>query len=168
MPSVEIKEIRGNTKGLFAEQPIEKWKIILMLRGKELSKPTRTSIQIQDKHIEDPKGGYINHHCQPSAYIEIVPDFVGADPVSRNTTTPVAIVVAKKNIGKGEEITFDYETTETELLEPFRCDCHGRLIVGNRKMAKRIKKLKELDMTDLKRWKEDENNWRTGQNNGLD
>jgi len=130
MPSVEIREIRGNMKGLFAEQPIEKWKIILMLRGKELSKPTRTSIQIQDKHIEDAKGGYINHHCQPSAYVEILPDFVGADPVSQCLTTLVAIVVANKDIEKGEEITFDYETTETKLREPFKCDCHGRLIVG--------------------------------------
>ena len=37
---------------------------------------------------------------------------------------------ALKDIEKGEEITFDYETTETELREPFKCDCHGRLIVG--------------------------------------
>ena len=130
MPSVEIKEIRGNTKGLFAEQPIEKWKIILLLRGKELAKPTRTSIQIQDKHIEDHNGGYINHHCEPNAYIEILPDFVGADPGSQNTTTLVAIVIAKKDIGKGEEITFDYETTEEVMAVPFKCECHGRLIEG--------------------------------------
>ena len=156
MIDTEVKEIKRDVKGLFAGEAIERWNIILTLRGKELSKPTRTSIQVQDKHIEDPRGGYINHHCEPNAYIEILPDFVGADPGSQNATTLVAIVVAKKDIGKGEEITFDYETTETELREPFRCDCHGRWISGNKKkMAGRIKKLKELDMIDLKLWKKD-------------
>ena len=157
MIDTEVKEIKRDVSGLFAGEAIERWTIILMLRGKELSKPTRTSIQVRDKHIEDPRGGYINHHCEPNAYIEILPDFVGADPGSQNATTLVAIVIAKKDIGKGEEITFDYETTETELMEPFRCDCHGRWISGNKKkMAGRIRKLKELDMIDLKLWKKDE------------
>ena len=37
---------------------------------------------------------------------------------------------SKKDIKEGEEITFDYETTEEILAEPFSCQCHGRLIEG--------------------------------------
>ena len=39
-------------------------------------------------------------------------------------------LVAIKNIEIGEEITFDYESTEEELVSPFKCECHGKLIVG--------------------------------------
>ena len=36
---------------------------------------------------------------------------------------------------------------------------HGAIIYPDERGYTVIKKLKELDMTDLKRWKEDENNW---------
>jgi len=39
-------------------------------------------------------------------------------------------LVALRNIKSGDEITFNYESNEEELAVPFKCDCHGRLIVG--------------------------------------
>ena len=39
-------------------------------------------------------------------------------------------LVAIKNIEIGEEITFDYEITEEKMVSPFKCECHGRYIVG--------------------------------------
>ena len=129
MPEIEVREIRENVMGLFANQQIEKGNIILMLRGNKLSTPTKTSIQIGDKqHLEDPKGGFINHHCNPNAEINIHSSFVGSNPFSRSETNTTALVVAKKTISKGDEITFNYETTEEKLAFPFLCDCHGRLI----------------------------------------
>ena len=117
--NVKIKETKKGAKGLFASQPIEKGKIILVLQGEKFSKPSRTSIQIGDKHIEDPEGGYINHHCDPTAEIKINSSFVGFN-----------LVTAKKDIKKGDEITFDYETTEEVMVAPFKCECHGKLIEG--------------------------------------
>jgi SET domain-containing protein len=118
MGKIEVKEIKENAKGLFAKQNIEKGSLIIVLKGKTFSNPTRTSIQIQDKHhIEDLVGGYMNHHCDPSAEIII-----------KNAV--YALVVAKRYVADGEEITFDYETTESELSHPFECDCHGKLING--------------------------------------
>ena len=117
--NVEIKEIKKGAKGLFASQPIEKGKIILVLQGEKFSAPSRTSIQIGNKHIEDPEGGYINHHCDPTAEIKINSSFVGFN-----------LVTAKKDIKKGDEITFDYETTEEVMVAPFKCECHGKLIEG--------------------------------------
>ena len=129
MPEIEVREIRERVRGLFANQQIKKGNIILMLRGKKISKPTKTSIQIGDKqHIEDSKGGFINHHCNPNAEINVHLDFMGSNPTSRNETNTTALVVAKKTISKGDEITFDYTTTEEKLAVPFLCDCHGRLI----------------------------------------
>ena len=117
--NVKIKETKKGAKGLFANQPIEKGKIILVLQGEKFSKPSRTSIQIGDKHIEDPEGGYINHHCDPTAEIKINSSFVGFN-----------LVTAKKDIKKEDEITFDYETTEEVMVAPFKCECHGKLIEG--------------------------------------
>jgi len=119
--NVEIKELKEGMKGLFAKRLIEKGKIILALKGEIFFTPSKTSIQIGQTHVEDEKGGYINHHCVPSAEIRAVP----------NEKSLSGIVTAVRDIKKGEEITFDYETTEKELLCPFKCDCHGRWITGS-------------------------------------
>jgi SET domain-containing protein len=116
---LEIRLIKQGMRGLFTHRTFNKGEIILLLKGNYFNKPTRTSIQVgNSKHVENYEGGLINHHCNPSANIIIIPD---VEP---------AIVVANKTIFKGEEITFDYETTEEFMAEPFKCECHGKLIEG--------------------------------------
>ena len=116
---LEIRLIKQGMRGLFANRTFNKGEIILLLKGNYFNKPTRTSIQVgNNKHVENYEGGLINHHCNPSANILIIPD---VEP---------AIVVANKTIFKGEEITFDYETTEEVMVAPFKCECHGKLIEG--------------------------------------
>ena len=116
----EVKQIEKGHLGLFATKDIREGAIILYLTKDStfLSYPTRTSIQVEDRHLEHYEGGCTNHHCNPSANILIIPD---VEP---------AIVVANTTIFKGEEITFDYETTEEVMAEPFKCECHGKLIEG--------------------------------------
>jgi hypothetical protein len=107
---VEIKEIENRFNGLFASKDIDVGKIILVLSGNYFNEPTRTSIQIGSRHIEHYEGGYMNHHCEPSA--EIV---VNSRPhAAQGTIEP--LVVAKRNIKEGEEITFNYETTEDNMI----------------------------------------------------
>jgi hypothetical protein len=123
---VEIKEIENRFNGLFASRDIDAGKIILVLKGNHFKEPTRTSIQIGlEKHLEHYEGGHINHHCDPSA--EIV---INSREHAPNTGTVEPLVLAKRNIKAGEEITFDYETTEEVMAEPFHCKCHGKLIEG--------------------------------------
>ena len=117
----KIKEIKKGIRGLFADEFIHKGNIILVLKGTSLPISTKTSIRIRNKNIEHYEGGYMNHHCDPNAKILVIDDI------------KEGIVVAKKDIHKGEEITFDYETTEPKLSHPFHCDCHGRLIIGKNK-----------------------------------
>ena len=113
-----IKEIKDGMKGLFTKKRLVNGMKVLELDGNYFPYPTRTSIQIGDQHLEHYEGGYINHHCNPNTKV-IIPNF----------TPP--FLVAVKDIELGEEITFNYETTETELIAPFQCDCHGTWILGN-------------------------------------
>ena len=104
-------------RGLYTKKEYKKEGIVLYIEGNYLPYPTRTSIQIGDQHLEHYEGGHVNHHCDPNTKV-IVPNF----------TSP--FLVAIKDIGLDEEITFDYESTEEELVSPFKCECHGKLIVG--------------------------------------
>ena len=115
---VEVKEIGKNFKGLFATKQIDKNHLILVLNPAGFDEPSRTSIQIRELHIEDERGGFMNHHCNPSASIMVIDDI------------NEGLVVAKRKIEEGEEIAFDYETTEEVMAVPFKCECHGRLIEG--------------------------------------
>ena len=128
---VEVKKIQDFYKGLFATQQIDIDKIILYLEGNYFPVPTRTSIQItEDKHIESWEGGHINQHCNPNTEIKIHDDFIGRNTSNKSQPSLVGLVVAKRKIMKGEEITFDYNTTEAVMSEPFTCKCHGTLISG--------------------------------------
>ena len=130
---VEIKEIENGFNGLFASRDFDVGKIILVLKGNYFNEPTRTSIQIGSRHLEHYEGGCTNHHCNPSAKIVIHPNFQGQNPGAQWEVGLAVLLVAKKDILSGEEITFDYETTEEELAEPFKCNCHGRWIRGKSK-----------------------------------
>jgi len=131
----EIKKIEEGHLGLFATKDIREGAIIVYLSNDStyLPYPTRTSIQVENQHLEHYEGGCTNHNCNPSAKVVIHPDFQGANPVSPWEMGLAVLLVAKKDIEVGEEITFDYETTEEELAEPFKCNCHGRWIRGKSK-----------------------------------
>ena len=118
-------------RGLYTKKEYRKEEIVLYLEGTYLPYPTRTSIRIKDdKHIESWEGGHINHHCDPNTEIRIHDNFIGRNAGNQSQGSLVALVVAKRDINTREEITFDYETTEVELAEPFACSCHGRWIRG--------------------------------------
>ena len=125
-----IKETGNKGKGLYSTKKYGKGNIVLILEGNYFPKPTRTSIQVGDKHIESWEGGHINHHCNPNTEIRIHNNFIGKNQLNQTQPSLVALVVAKRDINIGEEITFDYETTEFDMAEPFECNCHGRWIRG--------------------------------------
>ena len=126
-----ISETDSNKgRGLYTKKEYRKKGIVLYLEGNYLPYPTRTSIQIGDKHIESWEGGHINHHCDPNTEIRIYKNFIGRDPFNQYYSSLVVTVIAKKDIQAGEEITFDYDTTEFDMAEPFECNCHGNWIRG--------------------------------------
>jgi len=116
--AVRIRGANGS-KGVFAKESIEPQAIILPLQGTITSRPTRFTIQLSpDCHLEAPPLSdadlqldyawlFLNHSCDPNGYIDT------ADRTFR----------ALRNIAAGEEITFNYLTTEAKLAAPFACSC---------------------------------------------
>jgi len=69
--------------------------------GKIVPKPTRTSIETPNGHMEDNISACVNHNCNPNVKLEF-------------TDTSIKFINTKE-ILEGCEVTFDYNTTEYEL-----------------------------------------------------
>lgn len=106
---IEIKKSNIEGKGVFASLDIEKGEIICRMKGKPVSiEKLKQMYESQEVRVDDPfqikNDTYlildipyllINHSCSPNSGV-------------RGRLTLVAI----KDIKKGEEITYDYSTTE--------------------------------------------------------
>ena len=121
---------------VLATEDISQGELILELTGVRVDQPSRYTVQIDEGvHIapapgsDDPSRGddvpppypwqFLNHSCDPNAAI------AGTK------------LVAHHSIAAGQEITFDYNTTEYEMATPFACQCRacgdgGSLIAGFR------------------------------------
>lgn len=99
--------------------------VLFRIEGHETATPTKYSLQIgKDLHL-DQRGArdatdrvwrfywrYMNHACAPSTFIR-----------DRE-------VIATRDIAALEGVTFDYNTTEYDMAEPFRCHCGSAQCVG--------------------------------------
>lgn len=106
--------------------------------------PTRYSVQVgRDAHV-DLSGEYgleevmdrfywrfINHSCAP------------------NTLFKGRALVALKSIEPGQEITFDYNSTEYELTEPFDCCCESDCCKGR---IRGFRFLSRMEQERLRPW----------------
>ncbi len=94
--------------------------VILALDGIQSPLATRHTIQIGlSKHLQVPDGTslaegierypwqFLNHSCRP------------------NTQVRGRELIALRRIKALEELSFDYETTEWQMTEPFPCRCGG-------------------------------------------
>ena len=124
--AVAVK-MRGNgNRGVFSKESFEPHAIILHLHGSITTRPTRFTIQLSpDCHLEAPPLRdtelelnyawlFLNHSCDPNGYID------AADRTLR----------AFRKIAVGEEITFNYLTTEAKLAAPFTCSCGAANCLG--------------------------------------
>ena len=114
---LEVREKDGGI-GVFAREDIV-MNSVFELGGVVSGHPDRHSLQLgEGRHLHVPtdKLGiespdffwrYLNHSCRPNGYI--------------NTAEPS--FVALRKINKGEECTFNYLTTESEMAVPFTCRC---------------------------------------------
>lgn len=106
---------------------------LFYIDGRETPTPTRFSVQIgpglhldQDdaRNAEDRVARYpwryMNHHCEPSTEIRD------------------RYVIALRDIAAGEDVTFDYNTTEYDMAEPFTCRCGSARCVGLVRGAKHL------------------------------
>lgn len=100
---------------LIAAKIYQKNELLIDLKMAEaLPSPDYTSIDLGDKHVHHPFGRYINHSCNPTAYIDI----------------EQKRVVALKSINPGDEITFNYLVSERQIVAPFDCNCGAENCIG--------------------------------------
>ena len=123
--NIEMKLYKGY-KGLYARKDFTAGSVIFPLKGRISRRGNKYSVQLTtDKHLDFPlirkpnddlhyAWQYVNHNCEPSGY-------VNAAEYS---------FCALRNIGRGEEITFNYLTTEYELASPFQCECQSANCFG--------------------------------------
>ena len=102
----------------FALEAIAPGEVLLEITGLLVEQPDRYSIQIGDGlHVKPPaelnlaedveayRWRFLNHSCRPNAAVQ------------------GTLLVAITPISAGDEVTFDYNTTELEIACPFTCHC---------------------------------------------
>ena len=114
--SAGVREVDG-FKGVYAKRAIKQDSVIFHLRGSISSSPSKYTIQLgSNRHLNLPADRkpnddycwqYLNHQCEPNGYIN----------------TSARTLRALRDIAAGEEITFNYLTTEWEMAVPFNCIC---------------------------------------------
>jgi len=117
--------VEQSERRLIAVQSITAGTILFRIEGFESRTPSKYSVQIgRDRHL-DQRGArdatdrvrrfywrYMNHGCEPTTRI-----------VDRE-------VVALRDIAPLEAVSFDYNTTEYDMAEPFQCRCGAPSCVG--------------------------------------
>ncbi len=115
---VHVRRKESGQFGLFASRGFRSGEVVLQLAGTLTNLPTRWSIQIGSRlHLDACVGDseaagrhpypwrFLNHSCAPTVRIA-APEVIAID-----------------DIAEGDELTFDYNTTELEIAEPFFCEC---------------------------------------------
>jgi hypothetical protein len=111
MASMETLTIKTENKfrSLVTKQAYVKGEVICDIPTEKLfDKANRYTVQIaQDKHTEVGKLSALNHSCDPNVILD----------------TEHLAMVARRDIEKGEELSFFYPSTEWEMDAPFICLC---------------------------------------------
>lgn len=113
----EIKPSKQKGKGIFATEDIEPGEIVVSgKREKILKKRTKYSFQIaMNVHVQlDKLSRSINHSCDPNTGV-------------RNNLFGGYDFIALRRIARGEEITWDYETTEFISISIKKCLCRTEM-----------------------------------------
>lgn len=132
---VRVAPIRGG-QGVFACEPLDTGARIFVLAGIVVHAPTRRTLQLTTHtHLDIPPGSsdaeartsfpwcFLNHGCDPNSRME------------------ERTLIALRPIAVGEEIQFDYNTTEWDMTDAFACgcaatDCSGAPVRGFRYLTR--------------------------------
>lgn len=123
---VEIKEVTKGFLSLTAKQDIPAGSFLADVWGPVVNSPTPYTIQVGvDKHVDpDEALKRTNHSCQPNAKFIFEQRYKGVPIPGLDGNNQVFwYLVATRDIMKGENITFDYTTTEYEMAQGFKCLC---------------------------------------------
>lgn len=122
---VRVDSLNGFA-GVFAAKRYRRGDRLLPLRGRAAFKADRYSIQVgidqhlhpgyatNGAHAEVSPWKFLNHSCDPNLEIDL----------------EAKCFRARREIAEGEELSFNYLTTEWEMASPFECICGSRSCYG--------------------------------------
>ncbi len=108
METLTIKT-ENKFRTLTTKQAYKKGEVICSMPSENImDKPNRYTVQIaRDRHTHVGKLAALNHSCDPNVILD----------------TEKMLMIACKDIAKGEELFFFYPSTEWEMQAPFICLC---------------------------------------------
>ncbi|MCY1081264.1 SET domain-containing protein-lysine N-methyltransferase [Archangium lansingense] len=112
---------RAEGKCVVTTRAVASGQELLVFDGSLCHEPGKYTLQVDEAlHVESPKADwhFINHACAPNARIDL-----SAGPGR-------ARLIAAVDLEPGQEVTFNYLTTEWDLATPFRCFCQAPHCVG--------------------------------------
>lgn len=117
---VELRDSRICTgKGVFATNDIAKGDTIIEAEGEIAGEPTRYTVQVTDAEFlyADYIDNFINHSCSPNVYMKLY----------ENDKRRYSFF-ALKNIRKGDELFWNYNTNYWDVGSPlaFPCSCGSK------------------------------------------
>ncbi len=123
---IVVRKARNLGFGVVATQEIGEGELIVEIKGKLVKMRTLYTIQVGRRaHLEPAAPGkYLNHSCNPNAYLSLVADKL--------------FLIAKRKITEGEPVTYDYATSERKVLARADCQCNEsncrKILLGYEKM----------------------------------
>lgn len=105
---------RNGQLAVIAARRVAAGAAVLTIDGPAVAMPTRYTVQIGERQHVDAEAGadgrhpiwrFLNHACAP------------------NTRLVGRTLLARSDIQVGDEVTFDYDTTEWDMAAPFACHC---------------------------------------------
>ncbi len=144
-PKITRGESAAHGAGAFATAPIEKGELIVIFTG---AVTDTADTDFDDYHLQVGEGRYlgpsgdlddlVNHSCEPNA---------GFSAQSQNE---MPILIARRDIAPGEEITMDYNAVIDEADWPgFACGCGAS---GCNGMVRSFRDLSDVKKQALKPW----------------
>ncbi|XP_014260680.1 probable histone-lysine N-methyltransferase set-23 [Cimex lectularius] len=141
--TLEIVDVRNKGKGVITKASLEAGTFVCEYTGELIgyqeaedrlaSKDKNNYILTLREHCEDciidtcvdarlfgNIGRYLNHSCDPNCILV---------PVRTGNTIPRICIFAKRNIRKGEELTYHYNS-QSENLSSTRCYCRSKKCAG--------------------------------------
>lgn len=139
--SVSVKQIPGKGRGIVAARAIRRGERILAFSGRLVSmreiRNPNAALQIDEDLFLESDGALdenLNHSCRPNAYVDF-----------QDLT-----LVGLRDISRGEEITFNYNLSEYDLVAQgcaFVCMCGSADCLG------RVMGFKHLPVMSKREWR---------------
>jgi hypothetical protein len=124
-PKIELRPVAGGL-GVFAREAISAGEVLIALAHVFVEQRARHTIQI-DAHCHQAGTGeiddYLNHSCDPNCAL----NFERLE------------LVARRALAAGEELNFNYLSSEWDMAAPFTCECGAPACVGQ------VRGLRHLD-----------------------